>query len=326
VAVTTDERICPSCGEPVQPGRLACPSCGELLAAVEGAADRFPGARPMPSAPSVAPAPPGAAPPTAEPEPAPSPEPAPGPEPARSAEPEPAPSPEPAPGPEPARIAEPEPAPSPEPARIAGAYIPPSSRPWETAPAEAMPGHVPASAGVESAPTGREADIPAAGAGDALRANTPPGPIVAGPSPGTQRASFAVPADPAGRIVAIAAPLAALSFLLPFAQPGSIVVGGGVGGDYLSDWGLAAPGNLVPFGLAILLLVLAVVPSRLADWFRFGVLPLVAGGAMAAIGWVQVTWPGGYGLGVIVLIIASFLLLGAGTLAIRNAVADRSVP
>jgi hypothetical protein len=142
---------------------------------------------------------------------------------------------------------------------------------------------------------------------------------------GPARAAFVVPADIAGRVVAIAAPIAACAFLLPFAAPGSIVLGGAEGADYLSDWGLAAPANLVPFGLAILLFVLAVVPSGLADWFRFGVLPLVLGGGLAAIGWTAVTWSGGYGVGVVVLLGAAVALLGAGVLAVRNAAAGRHV-
>jgi hypothetical protein len=339
--VTVESRTCPSCGEPVPLGRFACSACGELLVAVEGA---MPKGRP---APAVSPAaiPAAAGPPEAPDatgsmspnEPA-------GPvtaaepraiiEAAEPAEPRAAP-------PEPQAVAQPQAATEPpesqaaatqpveagaaEPARIAGSYIPSSA---------GVPGVAPPDPG-DTAPrpvdgVGRGAIGSATDVG-ALPAAVPP-PVEApapgmqtGPSTGPGGPPFVVPADIAGRLVAIAAPIAALSFLLPFAQPGSIVVGGGEGSDYFSDWGLAAPGNFVPFGLAIVLFVLAVLPSSLADWFRFGVLPLVLGGGLATISWVQATWPGGYGLGVIVLLVAAILLMGAGVLAVRNAAAGPHV-
>ena len=247
----------------------------------------------------------------------------------------------PAPGPE---------APPAAPARIPGAYIPPStiqsspvadeparvSRPVPLPPGEPLTVPGPATAAVGSVGVAQAGIVLAGGSVEArLRPEVgagppgaaPPGlpPAAGGPEASLGRAAFVVPADIAGRLVAIAAPIAAFSFLLPFAAAGSIVVGGGPGSDYFGDWGLASIGNLVPFGLAILLFVLAVVPSGLADWFRFGVLPLVLGGALAAIGWVQLTWPGGYGPGIAVLLAAAILLVAAGGLAVRNAAVTPSV-
>ncbi len=188
---------------------------------------------------------------------------------------------------------------------------PPSARPAAFGP---RPSHAEPSGG---APVPAPPSTPAVSAAPATAAR--PGPQATEPPVASRQAlALALPERLEGRLVALGSLLAAGAFFLPWAGGGSIVIGGDIGTDYFSDWGFAAPGNILPFLVAVLACVLAVVPNRIADWLRFGAIPLALAGALLAIAWTYVTWPGGYGPGVVVLLAGAFLLLVAGGVAVRN--------
>ena len=285
--------------------------------------------------------------PDVEPVPEPVPDVEPVPEPAIASAP--APEPEPPPAREPEQAPEPTPEQAPEPVPEAALWLSPPAEEGLAAPTPRIPGaYLPPSLVTRgSTGPGRDAAAPPrlrpAALGprpshverpSATLPPTPPSmPPIAGPplavtSPSLQATRSPVPSRPAlalalpeglgARLVALGSLVAAGAFFFPWAGGGSIVIGGGIGPDYFSAWGFAAPGNLVPFLVAVLALVLAVVPNRIADWLRFGAIPLVLAGGLLATAWTYVTWPGGYGPGIVVLLVAAFLLLVGGGVVVRN--------
>lgn len=118
---------------------------------------------------------------------------------------------------------------------------------------------------------------------------------------------FDAPDTLPGWLVAAGGGLATISFLLPWInRPDS----------YFSAWGLAAISNLPAFLVVFGTTALAILPSRLGDWLRHGILGLAVGSFMFGIVWNRLVGSTGGQLGVILEGTGALLLLIGGILAI----------
>lgn len=125
---------------------------------------------------------------------------------------------------------------------------------------------------------------------------------------------LAFPPDAGGRIVAIAAWLAAIGFLLPWS--GVVIGAEGVGG-YLNTWGLATITHLPVVFAAVALGVLVILPRPPLPWVIGGVVPLIIGGLLFGLAWPYLVGGLGSGLGLFVDVGAAIALIVGGTLRLR---------
>jgi hypothetical protein len=137
----------------------------------------------------------------------------------------------------------------------------------------------------------------------------PPEPrrIEPGRSPLFADLPFDAPNSLPGWLVAGGGGLATISFLLPWVA---------VIDSYFSAWGLGSISNLPAFLLVFGTTALAILPSRLADWLRHGILGLTVGSFILGITWNRLVGATGGQLGVILEATGALLLLIGGILAI----------
>ena len=150
----------------------------------------------------------------------------------------------------------------------------------------------------------------------------PASPVEPAPAPPARAAvldlPFAIAPGIGPRLVAAGAALSIVAFVLPWVSNGGVVVGGAFGTGYFSSWGLAAVGNVLPFLVAWVSLVLAVLPNRVPRFAALGVLPLLLGGIFAGFGWTYLIGPLGAGIGIWALATGAVLLAAGGTLVLRG--------
>jgi hypothetical protein len=127
---------------------------------------------------------------------------------------------------------------------------------------------------------------------------------------------FRAPDDTAGWAIAVGAGLAAIAFVLPWAQNG--VVGGVGNRDYLGQWGLANPSYLILVALSLVTLLLTILPNRLPVDVRAILLPLLVGGLLVGVGWTYASSAYGTGLGVDTMSIGAVLMMAGGILELRR--------
>jgi hypothetical protein len=175
----------------------------------------------------------------------------------------------------------------------AGAYLPPSA---VLPPVEALP---------MPRQTGRSG------------ATSDPRAAVASATAGAQETltELGLSTDTPRLLVASAAAIAALAFLLPWS---SIVVGSGQVGGYTASWGLAGPGHpLVALGL-VALGSLAMAGERLPRWARPGLPALVLAGLVIGLTWPYLMGPFGAMIGSWVALAGALLLVAGGALDLRS--------
>ena len=300
-----EARACPECGAEVPTGRLSCAACGALLASVDRhaapdaptdgrAAAGWDAAVPEPrAAPLVAasvspflPLPVVGAPPAAPPA-------------------------APVPPAPPAELRAIE-TPPPPPALISAAYLAPSSI-VRSAPIAAplLPTQAPEPAAASAAsptppPTPRPID---------------PATVAAARVP-VLELPFAIAPGIGPRLVVAGAALAVIAFVLPWISGGGVVIGGAFGSGYFATWGLAAVGNVLPFLLAWVSLILAVLPNRVPRHASLGLLPVLLGGVFAGLGWTYLIAPFGPGIGIWALAGSALLLAAGGSLVLHRRSAE----
>jgi hypothetical protein len=338
-----ESRACPECGAEVPIGRLSCGACGALLASVQGrwaaeaSTDDRPGleddapdeagtpalvaapdanvsqaTRPVESpAPSGSPATPSGPPPDLSQASALLPE-----EP-RSAD-------------QPERAEDRVVPPSPPMPPIPGGYLPPSAV-SRSAPVM-IPGPSPEMPASTSVPPPPDAAAPVppvrhvAARRDAVQPEQAalPGSADRAPSPGRSvrapvlELPFSIAPGVGPVLVVTGASLGVVSFVLPWVEGGGAVIGGGIGSGYFSTWGLAAAGNVLPFLLAWLSLILAILPNRVPRLIALGLGPVFLGGILAGIGWTYLLASSGVAIGIWALAGGALLLAVGGSLVLHG--------
>lgn len=184
----------------------------------------------------------------------------------------------------------------PPPSRVpAGAYLPPSA---VLPPGEALP--IPSAARSKEAPeeaghAGRDWSI---STNFRLRLGEDSGPL-------------GLPADTPTRVVVLGAGVAALGFLLPWAD---IVIGSGSIGGYLEQWGLAGPGHLLILALVVGLACLALVAERLPRWVRLGLPSIAVACLLTGLVWPYLVGPFDASIGVYVVAVGAIVMIAGGLL------------
>jgi hypothetical protein len=163
---------------------------------------------------------------------------------------------------------------------------------------------------------------PVAPSGEPITRPEPASPVEPAPASPARAAvldlPFAIAPGIGPRLVAAGAVLAIVAFVLPWVSNGDMVIGGAFGTGYFSSWGLAAVGNVLPFLVAWVSLVLAVLPNRVPRFAALGALPLLLGGIFAGFGWTYLIGPLGAGIGIWALAVGAVLLAAGGTLVLRG--------
>jgi hypothetical protein len=138
-------------------------------------------------------------------------------------------------------------------------------------------------------------------------------PLQPGKAPVFADLPFDAPNTLAGWLVTGGGALATISFLLPWVP---------VIDSYFTSWGLGSIANLPAFLVVLGTTAMAILPSRLADWLRFGILGLAVGAFLLGLTWSRLVGATGGQLGVVLEGAGALLLLIGGILAI---VRDRGV-
>ena len=118
---------------------------------------------------------------------------------------------------------------------------------------------------------------------------------------------FDAPNTLPGWLVAGGGAIATVSFLLPWVA---------VLDSYFTSWGLGSIANLPAFLVVFGTTALAILPSRLADWLRHGILGLAVGSFILGLTWNRLVGATGGQIGVILEGTGALLLLIGGILAI----------
>jgi hypothetical protein len=330
---------CPSCGQPVPPGRLACPSCGALVASV---------ARVEPIAATGDDDDLAGVPPDAEPEPAAA---------EGSAVPEPgwpqegAAAIEAPPGaPPPAAMERPvDDAPEAEDivpgGTVPGSYLPPT--PLQRAgadppggayapPPPAAPATWPPPAPPATWPPPAPPAPPAATGGWIPPTPGPVGSTPAGVPPAASSVGTGAPGGPPRDAREAVPGRASILADLPFDAPDQlegwlIALGGGLGiigfflpwtaslgtglEGYFGSWGLGIVSHLPVFAFLVIVTALAVLPNRVATWVRSGVCGMVGGGLLFGIVWLYLGSDASQ-LGALLSAVAAILLIAGGVIAV----------
>ncbi len=134
---------------------------------------------------------------------------------------------------------------------------------------------------------------------------------------------FTAPSGAAGKVVAVAAWVAAIGFLLPWA--GTIIGAAGVGG-YVNSWGLATITHLPVFLALVAVGLLALLPNPIPAWLTIGSAPIALGGLLIGIAWPYLVGGLGSGIGLLLTAGAAIALIVGGTLRVRPPAPDASPP
>jgi hypothetical protein len=134
-----------------------------------------------------------------------------------------------------------------------------------------------------------------------------------------------IPVDTPTRVVVLGAGLAALGFILPWAD---IVIGSGKIGGYLEQWGLAGPGHIVVLALLVGPAGLALVAERLPRWVRLGLPSIALASLLTGLVWPYLVGPFNASIGVYVVAVGAIIMIAGGLLdrvATRHVEAGASV-
>ena len=121
------------------------------------------------------------------------------------------------------------------------------------------------------------------------------------------------PPGAAGKVVAIAAWVGVVGFLLPWAT--AVIGASGIGG-YLNSWGLATITHLPVFLALAAVGLLAILPIGVPDWFSHGLAPLVLGGLLVGLAWPYLVGGLGSGIGLLIVVAAAIALVVGGALSL----------
>jgi hypothetical protein len=127
---------------------------------------------------------------------------------------------------------------------------------------------------------------------------------------------FRAPASVAGWIVAGGSAIAAVSFLLPWAQVG--VSGTRLDPDYFGRWGLANPSYLLLVAAAVAMFLVTTIPNRLPVVARTIALPILLGGIFLGLAWSYATGTYGTGPGVDAMSFGAILIVAGGMVELRG--------
>jgi hypothetical protein len=134
-----------------------------------------------------------------------------------------------------------------------------------------------------------------------------------------------MPVEIPTRVVVFGAAVAALGFLLPWAD---IVIGSNALGGYLSQWGLAGPGHVIILALVVGLALLALFAERLPRWVRLGLPSIGVACLLTGIIWPYLIGPFDASIGVYVVAVGAIVIIAGGLLdrvATRHAEAATTV-
>lgn len=150
-------------------------------------------------------------------------------------------------------------------------------------------------------------------------ASAPADPSVAGTATRDAERRDGLPAlsvPVAERLVALAAGIVAVAFLLPW---GDLVIGAVIIGEPWHRLGILAAWHWLAWLAALPVILLAIAAERVPPWLRLGVVPIAYGGLVVGLAWPYVLGPIGGAPAPLVAVAASLALVVVGALSVRPA-------
>lgn len=132
----------------------------------------------------------------------------------------------------------------------------------------------------------------------------------AAPGLGRFTASFDLADDAPRQVIGAGAGLAAVGFLLPWAN---VLAGAGLLGDYFTQWGLAGPGHWIVVTLLAALGAIAFVGGRFAGW-PIGLAAIVLAALLVGLLWPYLFGVLGRSVGVWTVLAGAIVLAVGGVL------------
>jgi peptidoglycan/LPS O-acetylase OafA/YrhL len=99
--------------------------------------------------------------------------------------------------------------------------------------------------------------------------------------------------------------------MLPWAE---IVIGSGVMGGYLAQWGLAGPGHPLILALVAGLIGLTLLAERLPRWARLGLPSIALAFLLIGLAWPYLAGPFDASVGVYVVAVGALVMIAGGLL------------
>ncbi len=121
-----------------------------------------------------------------------------------------------------------------------------------------------------------------------------------------------MPVELPGRTIALGSAIAALGFLLPWAE---IVIGSASIGSFLDQWGLAAPGSALLLLALIVVSALAVLRERTEVKVGTSTAAIILGALLVGIAFPYLMGPFREAIGVYVTLAGALILIAGGLLA-----------
>jgi len=116
------------------------------------------------------------------------------------------------------------------------------------------------------------------------------------------------------RVIGSGAALAALGFLLPWAD---VVIGSGQVGSYWARWGMAGPGHWIIVAILIVIAALGLTRGRLSG-LPLGVPALALGALLVGLVWPYLFGVIGHSVGVWLVLVGAVLVAVGGFLDLRR--------
>jgi hypothetical protein len=132
-------------------------------------------------------------------------------------------------------------------------------------------------------------------------------------------AAFGITGDAARRLIGAGGAIAAMGFVLPWAE---VMIGSGLAGSYWARWGMAGPGHWIVVGLLVGLVVAALAHDRVGRLpvgrLPVGTLAIGLGALLVGLVWPYLFGVIGHAVGVWLVLVGAIALVVGGILDLRR--------
>jgi hypothetical protein len=126
--------------------------------------------------------------------------------------------------------------------------------------------------------------------------------------------TLGITGDVPRRVIGLGAAVAALGFLLPWAE---VVIGSGLAGSYWARWGMAGPGHWIVVAALVAISAIGLSRGRLAK-VPLGVAGIVLGALLVGLVWPYLFGVIGHSVGVWLVLAGALLVAVGGFLDLRR--------
>jgi hypothetical protein len=126
--------------------------------------------------------------------------------------------------------------------------------------------------------------------------------------------ALGITGDVPRRVIGLGAAVAALGFLLPWAE---VVIGSGLSGSYWARWGMAGPGHWIVVAILVAVAALGLGRGRLSE-LPLGAVAVGLGALLVGLVWPYLFGIIGHSVGVWLVLVGAIALAVGGILDLRR--------